>query len=70
MSLALDAAHCVRVYVSALAVPAPAQVAAVISGKVRDASSAAGRQATVTVESLVRISAYSALGSAERWASP
>ena len=38
--------------VAALAVPAPAQVAAAISGKVEDASSAAVRQATVTVKSL------------------
>ena len=38
--------------IAALAVPAPAQVAASISGKVEDASSAAVRQATVTVKSL------------------
>ena len=38
--------------VQALAVPAPAQVAAAISGKVEDASSAAVRKATVTVKSL------------------
>jgi hypothetical protein len=36
----------------ALAVPAPAQVAAAISGNVEDASSAAVRKATVTVRSL------------------
>jgi hypothetical protein len=38
--------------VAALAVPAPAQVAAAISGKVEDASGAGVRQATVTVRSL------------------
>jgi len=38
--------------VAAVVVPAPAQVAAAISGKVEDASSAAVRKATVTVKSL------------------
>src|SRR5207237_5113141 len=38
--------------VAALAVPAPAQVSAAISGKVEDASSAAVPKATVTVKSL------------------